>query len=111
MPRDPHNETCRKIVNAVAGLAADLDLSCVVEGVEAAEQRSALPGGVQLHGYLTGRPQPPEVMDSTCGCPDTSDAAPGTMSTTTSSDRACARHLRYEPAARSPSRVLAASSS
>ncbi len=59
----PNDETCRKIVSAVAGLAADLDLSCVVEGVETAEQRKALPEGVQLQGYLTGRPQPPEVID------------------------------------------------
>ena len=43
-------------MNAVAGLAADLELSCVVEGVETEEQRRALPEGVHLQGYLIGRP-------------------------------------------------------
>jgi PAS domain S-box-containing protein len=59
----PHDETSRKIVKAVAGLAADLDLGCVVEGVETAEQRAALPDGVQLQGYLTGRPAAPAALD------------------------------------------------
>lgn len=59
----PHDATCGKIVNAVAGLAADLGLTCVVEGVETTEQRNALPDGVQLQGYLTGRPQSPAVID------------------------------------------------
>jgi diguanylate cyclase (GGDEF)-like protein/PAS domain S-box-containing protein len=59
----PHDETSRKIVKAVAGLAADLDLECIVEGVETAEQRAALPEGVQLQGWLTGRPAAPEALD------------------------------------------------
>jgi diguanylate cyclase (GGDEF)-like protein/PAS domain S-box-containing protein len=59
----PHDQTSRKIVKAVAGLAADLELICIVEGVETAEQRSALPEGVHVQGYLTGRPQPPEMLD------------------------------------------------
>ena len=52
-----------KIVNAVAGLAADLDIGCVVEGVETIEQLAALPAGVQLQGYLTGRPAPAAALD------------------------------------------------
>ncbi len=59
----PDDQTCRKIVNAVAGLAADLDLSCIVEGVETVAQRDALPAGVQLQGYLLGRPQQPDHVD------------------------------------------------
>ena len=59
----PHDDVSRKIVMAVAGLAADLDMTCIVEGVETQEQLDALPPAVQLQGYLTGRPQPPEAID------------------------------------------------
>jgi EAL domain-containing protein (putative c-di-GMP-specific phosphodiesterase class I) len=59
----PADETSSKIVNAVAGLAADMKLTCVVEGVESAKQRAALPRGVQLQGWLTGRPERPESLD------------------------------------------------
>ncbi|WP_295696808.1 bifunctional diguanylate cyclase/phosphodiesterase, partial [Lapillicoccus sp.] len=52
----PHDQTCQTIVRAVIGLAAELNLSCIVEGVETEEQREALPAGVQLQGWLTGRP-------------------------------------------------------
>ena len=59
----PTDKTSTKIVLAVAGLAADLDLTCVVEGVETAAQRAALPDGVHLQGWLTGRPLPPAALD------------------------------------------------
>lgn len=59
----PENKISQKIVQAVAGLAAELDLTCVVEGVETAEQRDTLPPGVQIQGYLLGRPQHPDLMD------------------------------------------------
>jgi diguanylate cyclase (GGDEF)-like protein/PAS domain S-box-containing protein len=59
----PHDQTSRKIVKAVAGLAEDMQLICIVEGVETDEQRAALPLGVYLQGFLTGRPQSPESMD------------------------------------------------
>ncbi len=59
----PADGTCRKIVFAVAGLAAEMDLTCVVEGVETAIQRDALPADVQLQGWLTGRPARPESLD------------------------------------------------
>jgi diguanylate cyclase (GGDEF)-like protein len=44
------------IVRAVAALAADLDLACIVEGIETIEQLVALPSGVQGQGFLLGRP-------------------------------------------------------
>ncbi len=59
----PGDQTCRKIVNAVAGLAADMDLACIVEGVETAAQRAALPPNVQLQGWLTGRAESPASVD------------------------------------------------
>jgi EAL domain-containing protein (putative c-di-GMP-specific phosphodiesterase class I) len=59
----PVDGTSTKIVNAVAGLAAEMDLTCVIEGVETATQRAALPRGVQLQGWLTGGAEPPESLD------------------------------------------------
>ena len=59
----PQDEVCRKIVWAMAGLAADLDLSCVVEGVENDEQRASLPDGVHVQGFLMGRPLAAEAVD------------------------------------------------
>jgi EAL domain-containing protein (putative c-di-GMP-specific phosphodiesterase class I) len=45
---------------AQSALAADMALTCVVEGVETEEQRAALPSGIHLQGFLTDRPQQPE---------------------------------------------------
>jgi PAS domain S-box-containing protein len=59
----PENRTNLAIVNAVASLASELGLGCVVEGVETEDQRDALPSGVSVQGWLTGRPQLPEVLD------------------------------------------------
>ena len=56
----PASVTSTKIVRAVAALARDLDLQCVVEGVETAAQLAALPPGVSVPGYLLGRPVPPQ---------------------------------------------------
>jgi EAL domain-containing protein (putative c-di-GMP-specific phosphodiesterase class I) len=47
------DQTCRKIVYAVAGLVADMDLACVVEGVESEAQRSELP---PAYRYKAGSP-------------------------------------------------------
>ncbi|MCW2541542.1 MAG: cph2 3 [Frankiales bacterium] len=58
-----HNANSRKIVNAVAGLAADMELTCVVEGVETKAQQLALPLGVQMQGWLTGKPLQPEELN------------------------------------------------
>jgi EAL domain-containing protein (putative c-di-GMP-specific phosphodiesterase class I) len=59
----PDDATSRIIVNAVAALAADMGLVCVVEGVETVEQLNALPHDVQVQGYLMGRPERPETLD------------------------------------------------
>jgi diguanylate cyclase (GGDEF)-like protein/PAS domain S-box-containing protein len=59
----PRDETCCKIVKAVAGLAADMWLTCIVEGVETESQRAALPAGVHVQGWLTGRPAAPDLLD------------------------------------------------
>ncbi len=54
LPDDPGASA---IVNAVIGLAANLGLGCVVEGIERADQLAVLTGrGVQGQGYLFGRP-------------------------------------------------------
>ncbi|MCW2606900.1 MAG: cph2 3 [Frankiales bacterium] len=55
LPHDPKSAT---VVRAVIGLAEDLGLGCVVEGVETEEQRRCLPGSVHVQGYLLGRPLP-----------------------------------------------------
>jgi diguanylate cyclase (GGDEF)-like protein/PAS domain S-box-containing protein len=55
LPDDP---TSNAIVQSVAGLARELSLSCVVEGIETVEQLEALPNGVHGQGYLLGRPIP-----------------------------------------------------
>jgi diguanylate cyclase (GGDEF)-like protein/PAS domain S-box-containing protein len=52
----PHDPTSNAIVQSVAGLARELSLSCVVEGIETVEQLEALPEGVHGQGYLLGRP-------------------------------------------------------
>jgi PAS domain S-box-containing protein len=59
----PSDGTSCKIVTAVAGLAADMDLDCIIEGVETHAQRAVLPPGVQLQGWLTGRPARPDQLD------------------------------------------------
>ncbi len=59
----PHDVACATVVRAVIGLAEDLGLGCVVEGVETREQRDALPSGVHLQGYLLGRPLPADEVD------------------------------------------------
>ncbi|MCW2528173.1 MAG: cph2 3 [Pseudonocardiales bacterium] len=59
----PSDRTSTKIVFAVAGLAADLDLRCIVEGVETETQRAALPAGVHLQGWLFGSPQTAAATD------------------------------------------------
>ncbi len=53
LPDDP---TCVTIVRAVAALARDLGLTCVVEGIETGAQLRALPDGVHGQGFLLGRP-------------------------------------------------------
>jgi diguanylate cyclase (GGDEF)-like protein len=54
----PHDRTAVTLVRAAIGLAEDLGLECVVEGVETEEQLRALPHykGLYVQGYLYGRP-------------------------------------------------------
>jgi EAL domain-containing protein (putative c-di-GMP-specific phosphodiesterase class I) len=46
------------LVRALAGLAAELGWTCVVEGVETPAQLALLPAGVRAQGWLFGRPAP-----------------------------------------------------
>ena len=52
----PYDPTSLTIVRAVAGLAAEMNLACIVEGIETEEQLAALPAGVLGQGFLLGRP-------------------------------------------------------
>jgi diguanylate cyclase (GGDEF)-like protein/PAS domain S-box-containing protein len=58
----PHDQVSATIVLAVRGLARDLRLDCIVEGIETDEQLLALPDGVFGQGYLLGRPMPAENL-------------------------------------------------
>ncbi|MBY6696025.1 EAL domain-containing protein [Rhodococcus sp. BP-149] len=55
MTKDPASDS---IVRAIVGMARDLRLDCVVEGIETVEQLHSLPGEVQGQGFLLGRPAP-----------------------------------------------------
>jgi len=61
------DRTSASIVRAVAALASDLDLGCVVEGIETVEQLLALPFGVQGQGCLLGRGHRPDRRLAACG--------------------------------------------
>jgi EAL domain-containing protein (putative c-di-GMP-specific phosphodiesterase class I) len=52
----PVDRTSVTMVRAVAALARDLGIACVVEGIETAAQLQALPKGVQGQGFWLGRP-------------------------------------------------------
>ena len=67
------NPVSATIVRAIVTLAADLDLDCVVEGIETAEQFDALPGGVLGQGYLLGRPAAEPADHWPAFAPDTAD--------------------------------------
>jgi diguanylate cyclase (GGDEF)-like protein/PAS domain S-box-containing protein len=55
-----HDRTCAALVRATVGIASDLGLDCVVEGVETEEHLANLPRYRQMliQGYLYGRPRP-----------------------------------------------------
>jgi EAL domain-containing protein (putative c-di-GMP-specific phosphodiesterase class I) len=57
-----HDRTCRALVRATVGIAEDLRMECIVEGVETEEHLAALPRNDRLliQGYLYGRPRPAE---------------------------------------------------
>ncbi|OZC84645.1 hypothetical protein CH254_19680 [Rhodococcus sp. 06-412-2C] len=50
------DSTSSSIVRAIINLARDLNLGCVVAGIETLDQLDALPSSVQGQGYLLGRP-------------------------------------------------------
>ncbi len=56
----PDDAVSATIVRATIGLAAELRLACVVEGVETTRQLAALPeaAGLLVQGYYFARPQP-----------------------------------------------------
>jgi diguanylate cyclase (GGDEF)-like protein/PAS domain S-box-containing protein len=60
----PQDETCMTLVRTTIGLAEDLGIRCVVEGVESTQQLAALPryDGLLIQGYLYGRPQPAKSL-------------------------------------------------
>ncbi|PPK94545.1 PAS domain S-box-containing protein/diguanylate cyclase (GGDEF)-like protein [Kineococcus xinjiangensis] len=58
----PHDRISASIVTAVTGLARDLHIDCVVEGIETEEQLQALPPGVNGQGFLLARPMPPAQL-------------------------------------------------
>jgi len=60
----PANAVSRTIVAAIAGLARDLHLSCVAEGIETDVQLRALPPGVAGQGFLLGRPVPASQIEA-----------------------------------------------
>jgi EAL domain-containing protein (putative c-di-GMP-specific phosphodiesterase class I) len=61
LPFDRHDAS---ITRAVVALCRDLELDLVAEGVETEDQRAFLTalGCGLLQGYLTGAPQPPELL-------------------------------------------------
>jgi diguanylate cyclase (GGDEF)-like protein/PAS domain S-box-containing protein len=55
------------VLRAVAGMARDLGLSCVAEGVDTQLQLSALPAGLAGQGCLLGPPVPASEIDARLG--------------------------------------------
>ncbi|MDR3464987.1 MAG: EAL domain-containing protein [Xanthobacteraceae bacterium] len=58
------NGAAHKIVKSIAGLCADMDLTCTVEGVETKSQLDSLRqlGCALIQGYLFARPMPAEAV-------------------------------------------------
>jgi diguanylate cyclase (GGDEF)-like protein len=58
------NPTSHKIIKSVAGLCADMDMSCVIEGVENQEQLDTLRalGCALIQGYYFARPMPQDAV-------------------------------------------------
>ncbi len=54
------DRTCLSIVRTIVELCRNLDLGCVVEGIETERQRTILAGigCTRMQGYLFGRPMP-----------------------------------------------------
>jgi len=59
----PHQRTHTAIVHGIASMAFELDIPCVVEGVETEAQLAAIRGmAVQAQGWYWGMPQGPESI-------------------------------------------------
>ena len=54
------------IVKSIIGLAADLGMDCIAEGIETPEQLAALRrlGCPEIQGYLIGKPMAAELIDA-----------------------------------------------
>lgn len=65
----PHDRVSASIVRAVVGIADDLGIDCVVEGIETREQLNAIPPTVHGQGYLLARPAgAAHIMQLLTGC-------------------------------------------
>ncbi len=61
----PAQRTHAAIVHGIASMAFELDIPCIVEGVETQAQLNAITGlGVQAQGWLWGKPQGPGHVPS-----------------------------------------------
>jgi diguanylate cyclase (GGDEF)-like protein/PAS domain S-box-containing protein len=59
----PHQRTHTAIVHGIASMAYDLDIPCVIEGVETDAQLAAIRGmAVLAQGWIWGKPQGPEAI-------------------------------------------------
>jgi diguanylate cyclase (GGDEF)-like protein/PAS domain S-box-containing protein len=59
----PHQRTHTAIVHGIASMAYELDIPCIIEGVETIEQLDAIRGmSVQAQGWFWGKPQGPESV-------------------------------------------------
>ena len=57
----PHRRTHTAIVHGIASMAFELDIPCIIEGVETDQQLAALRGmSVQAQGWYWGKPQGPQ---------------------------------------------------
>jgi hypothetical protein len=56
--------TSSRIVRAIAGLAADMNLACIFDGIDTEEQLRALPSGVIGLGLRLGGPETIPTYDS-----------------------------------------------
>jgi len=59
----PQRRTHTAIVHGIASMAFELDIPCIIEGVENEQQLAAIQGmAVLAQGWLWGQPQGPEVI-------------------------------------------------
>ena len=68
----PHERTHTAIVHGIASMAFELDIPCVIEGVETLTQLDAIRGmSVQAQGWYWGKPQGPGHIPMLNPSPDT----------------------------------------